>query len=108
MVITLNGKIYSGDVWLSDEDADLAALRWRVKFCKKLYVARSVGTESRTEYLHRVIAERMIGRKIERHEHVDHINADGLDNRRENLRVVTAHENMRATQFKKKAEEPFL
>lgn len=37
---------------------------------------------------HRVIAEAMIGRKLERTEHVHHVNGDTLDNREENLEVL--------------------
>lgn len=48
----------------------------------------------RTIYAHRVIAERMEGRKLHRHEKVDHINGNGTDNRRENLRVVSHSDNL--------------
>lgn len=49
---------------------------------------------TKTAYAHRVIAERMVGRKLQFHEKVDHINGNGTDNRRENLRVVSHSDNL--------------
>jgi hypothetical protein len=40
---------------------------------------------------------------------VDHLNHDSLDNRRENLEIVTQEENMaRVPTWKRKQEEPWL
>lgn len=69
---------------------------WWVEIAKKangsiraVYAVRSVMKErkSRLAYMHRVIAQTPIGMET------DHIDGDGLNNRRENLRVVTTAQN---------------
>lgn len=85
---------------ISDMDADLAQLKWWGIVSKRpskasYYVIRvsySNGQQT-THRLHREIMSRIMGRKLERHEQVDHINGDTLDNRRENLRFASASQN---------------
>lgn len=43
--------------------------------------------------LHRVVMENYLGRKLESHEIVHHVNHDPLDNRIENLQLVTRAEH---------------
>lgn len=43
--------------------------------------------------MHRLIMERMLGHTLDRHELIDHVNGNPLDNRRENLRLATAAQN---------------
>ena len=57
------------------------------------YALRNEG--GKTEYLHRTILARILGRELVAGEQVDHIDRDPLNNRRENLRLATGSENMR-------------
>jgi len=76
-------------------DAHLAALAWNRKvvgrkgFTKHIYASRNFRVNGKpiTEYLHRVVAGAKSG------DIVDHIDGDTLNNRRSNLRIVTASEN---------------
>ena len=52
----------------------------------------------RTEKMHRAILSRMVGRDLPSKELCDHLNGDGLDNRRENLRLATHTQNSRNRQ----------
>jgi hypothetical protein len=96
------------------DQADLPTLlehTWGAVNCsqrahKKLYAYRwtrdSLGRRKKL-YLHRFLMGDPQGLVV------DHINGDSLDNRRENLRVVTHVENLAGTFFTKKASaEPFL
>lgn len=83
------GKIVANAL-LDDEDAHLAAYRWRLR--KDGYVQRSEyvrGVGKRTQQLHRAV----LGLKHADGLIADHINGDTLDNRRSNLRAVTNREN---------------
>lgn len=78
---------------VSSQDADLAAYRWAT------FRSRGGGNyvkgyiDGSPHLLHRLIMERMIGRALVSGEHVDHINRDSLDNRRENLRLANSQQN---------------
>lgn len=78
---------------ISHQDVDLLTAKYGVyktsPKAKTPYARLNSG-----QYVHRVIAERMEGRKLQRHEKVDHINGNGTDNRRENLRVVSHSDNL--------------
>lgn len=95
--LSKTGK-YAGlyEAIVSDEDADLAQLNWVVAISRKtsyaMYRPSKEGKRVNTK-MHRVIMQRILGRSLEKGEVVDHINRNGLDNRRENLRTATVAEN---------------
>lgn len=79
-------------VLVDDEDAGLSAYCWRASRGSKTYYSmRSEGPANQrsTIMMHRQITA--AGDLFE----VDHINGNGLDNRRSNLRLVTHAENAR-------------
>lgn len=81
---------------VDSDDADLATIKWYAltkKNARRVYACRD--DKNTRQLIHRVILERILGRPLEAKEQVDHRDGDGLNNRRENLRLATASENQR-------------
>lgn len=94
--ITLSKGKYKTFAIIDDEDFERVNLySWSVDFSRSVHTAyaetniKKPNGKKTTLYLHRLILNP--GPNLE----VDHINGNGLDNRKENLRVATRNENAR-------------
>lgn len=57
------------------------------------YVIVQRGERRETTLYSRYLMERHLGRRLEPHEHVDHINNDPTDDRIENFQIISQYEN---------------
>lgn len=73
-------------------DADLGF--WCVLHqCRDKYYAKFAIGKHRLEYAHRLVMERVLGRRLRADEFVDHIDRNSLNNSRSNLRLATFSQN---------------
>lgn len=85
---TNSGSYTKGHKGMQQEDNP----NWRGGFVMRNgYKARRIN--GRRIYLHRYVMEQKLGRRLSRYEHVHHINHDKLDNRPENLVVLSPKEH---------------
>ena len=85
---------------VDDEDFEaVSAFKWCAQPSRHTFYAlrnvRRPGGGKTTENLHRLVLARKLGRPLLNGEKADHENGDGLDNRREKLRLATNAQNMR-------------
>jgi hypothetical protein len=71
----------------------VAEFRWHAfKVHNTWYAASGGPNKGQRTYLHRFIMDAPVGKEV------DHINGDGLDNRKENLRICRHRDNLRNVQ----------
>ena len=79
-------------------DADLVSIAWIARTTKSgvTYLHQNIWKENKrtTEQIQRLIMSRILGRSLTKSEYVDHEDRDGLNNRRENLRLCTFSQNL--------------
>lgn len=80
-------------------DANLITLKWQVRVCRHaplVYAYHGMNRvgEPRNVAMHHMVMRRMLNGELPQGKEVDHVDGNGLNNRRYNLRLATPTENM--------------
>lgn len=94
-------KGHKAKINLADED--LLQFTWSASETgNKVYAIRRDPATRKPILMHRVIMERILGRPLKPDEKIDHINDEGIDNRRDNLRLADPSQNAANTKKRNK------
>lgn len=93
MEVWEEGHPNTKSIMVSDEDRDLLKIYWAFDHWGYAFRNTVVDKKKRMIKMHRVIAARVFGMFKPGEEQVDHINGNIVDNRRENLRMVSNQVN---------------
>jgi len=102
-------KLSTGEIALIDDD-DYRAIRvhkWNYAGSNgRFYAATNIS--GKKVYMHRMVMEMKVSRKLRTGEEVDHIDGNPLNNQSENLRIVGRVENQRNQRHHSDSKSPYI